>query len=71
MRQAAIDAGAWGCVISGAGPSILALTGRDNAAAVSRAMVRTWEAEGVASRAEVLQLQQAGSRWQDLPDNPD
>jgi len=68
VRQAAIDAGAWGCVISGAGPSILALTNRDNAAAVSRAMVRTWESEGVASRGEVLQLQQAGSRWQPIAD---
>ncbi|MFM7653575.1 MAG: homoserine kinase [Vulcanococcus sp.] len=68
VRQAAIDAGAWGCVISGAGPSILALSNLENAAAVSRAMVRTWESEGVASRSEVLQLQQVGSRWQDLPD---
>ena len=64
----AIGAGAWGCVISGAGPSILALASRDSAAVVSRAMVRAWESEGVASRAEVLQLQQAGSRWQPLPD---
>jgi homoserine kinase len=71
VREAAIDAGAWGCVISGAGPSILALTSREHASAVSRAMVRMWESEGVASRAEVLQLQQAGSRWQSLPDAPD
>jgi homoserine kinase len=68
VRQAAIDAGAWGCVISGAGPSILALASRDVAPAVSRAMVRAWESEGVASRAEVLQLQQAGSRWQAIAD---
>ncbi|MEN9495614.1 MAG: hypothetical protein RLZZ516_2272 [Cyanobacteriota bacterium] len=68
VREAAIAAGAWGCVISGAGPSILALASRDCATAVSRAMVRAWESEGVASRAEVLQLQQAGSRWQPLPD---
>jgi homoserine kinase len=66
VRQAAIDAGAWGCVISGAGPSILALTSKATAGAVSRAMVKTWEAEGVASRSEVLQLQQAGSRWHTL-----
>jgi len=71
VREAAIDAGAWGCVISGAGPSILALTSREHASAVSRAMVRMWESEGVASRAEVLQLQQAGSRWQSLPNAPD
>ena len=66
VREAAIQAGAWGCVISGAGPSILALSNKANAGAVSRAMVRAWEAEGVASRAEVLQLQQAGSRWRHL-----
>ncbi|MEN9496409.1 MAG: hypothetical protein RLZZ137_1449, partial [Cyanobacteriota bacterium] len=27
-----------------------------------------WESEGVASRAEVLQLQQSGSRWKTIPD---
>ena len=67
VREAAIAAGAWGCVISGAGPSILALSNRDAAGAVRRAMARTWESEGVASRPEVLQLQQAGSLWKHLP----
>jgi homoserine kinase len=68
VRDAAIQAGAWGCVISGAGPSILALANRDHAGAVRRAMVRAWEGEGVASRAEVLQLQQVGSRWKAIPE---
>jgi homoserine kinase len=66
VREAALEAGAWGCVISGAGPSLLALCSRATASAVSRAMVRAWEGEGVASRSEVLPLQQAGSRWQSL-----
>ncbi len=66
VREAALEAGAWGCVISGAGPSLLALASRASAPAVSRAMVRSWEAEGVASRSEVLPLQQAGSRWRPL-----
>jgi homoserine kinase len=70
VRQAAMDAGAWGCVISGAGPSLLALASADCAAAVGRAMVVAWEREGVASRAEVLQVQLNGSRWQALPDRP-
>ena len=69
VRQAALEAGAWGCVISGAGPSILALASRDAAAAVSRAMVRAWEGEGVASRAEALQLQQSGSHWVEIPNS--
>jgi homoserine kinase len=64
VREAALKAGAWGCVISGAGPSLLALTTREAAEGVSRAMVRAWEHEGVASRASVLTLQQGGSRWQ-------
>ena len=70
VRQAALDAGAWGCVISGAGPSLLALASADHAVAVSRAMVSAWEREGVASRAEVLRVQLSGSRWHDLPDRP-
>ncbi|MDM7937856.1 MAG: homoserine kinase [Cyanobium sp. CZS 48M] len=70
VRQAALDAGAWGCVISGAGPSLLALSSADHALAVSRAMVSAWEREGVASRAEVLRVQLSGSRWQNLPDRP-
>ncbi len=70
VRQAALDAGAWGCVISGAGPSLLALASGDHAPAVGRAMVSAWEREGVASRAEVLRVQLIGSRWHDLPDRP-
>ena len=64
VKQAAIDAGAWGCAISGAGPSILALCEEDKGPAVSRAMVKAWEAAGVASRAPVLNLQTSGSHWQ-------
>ncbi|MCP9849394.1 homoserine kinase [Cyanobium sp. Morenito 9A2] len=67
VREAAIKAGAWGCVISGAGPSLLALAPRGTAEVVSRAMVRAWESEGVASRASVLSLHHAGSRWAPAP----
>ncbi len=64
VKQAAMDAGAWGCAISGAGPSVLALCAEDKGMAVSRAMVRAWEAAGVASRAPVLNVQTTGSHWQ-------
>ena len=64
VKQAAMDAGAWGCAISGAGPSVLALCAEDKGVAVSRAMVRAWEAAGVASRAPVLNVQTTGSHWQ-------
>ena len=68
VKQAAMDAGAWGCAISGAGPSVLALCAEDKGMAVSRAMVRAWEAAGVASRAPVLNVQTTGSHWQPAKD---
>jgi len=68
VKQAAMDAGAWGCAISGAGPSVLALGDEDKGPAVSRAMVKAWEAAGVASRAPVLNLQTSGSHWQPADD---
>ena len=68
MREAALKAGAWGCAISGAGPSLLALCPEANGAKVSQAMVRAWEAAGVASRAPVLNLQREGSQWRSSGD---
>ena len=68
VKQAAMEAGAWGCAISGAGPSVLALCEEDKGPAVSRAMVKAWEAAGVASRAPVLNLQTSGSPWQPAED---
>ena len=68
VKQAAMDAGAWGCAISGAGPSVLALCAEDKGMAVSRAMVRAWEAAGVASRAPVLNVHTTGSHWQPAED---
>jgi homoserine kinase len=71
VREAALEAGAWGCVISGAGPTLLALAPATVATTVSQAMVAAWEAEGVASSGVVLDLQQDGSSWQPLPDSQD
>ena len=68
VKQAAMEAGAWGCAISGAGPSVLALCCEDKGPAVSRAMVKAWEAAGVASRAPLLNLQTSGSHWQPAED---
>ena len=68
VKQAAMDAGAWGCAISGAGPSVLALCEEDKGPAISRAMVKAWEAAGGASRAPVLNLQTSGSHWQPADD---
>ncbi|MEI7951326.1 MAG: homoserine kinase [Synechococcaceae cyanobacterium ELA182] len=67
VRDAALEAGAWGCVISGAGPTLLALGPTSVAEAVSQAMVEAWRQEGVSSCGEVVQLQHEGSRWNPLP----
>jgi len=66
VREAALRAGAWGCVISGAGPSVLALGPRSSGAAVAAAMEEAWTASGVSCRAECLELQQEGSHWTEL-----
>jgi homoserine kinase len=70
VRDAALEAGAWGCVISGAGPSLLALCRAEVAEDVRVAMVERWRREGVESRAENLGLQTDGSHWKPLPDRP-
>jgi homoserine kinase len=67
VREAALEAGAWGCVISGAGPTLLALTSASVAESVSAAMVEAWRQEDVSSHGAVLDLQMGGSRWEALP----
>ncbi len=68
VREAALQAGAWGCVISGAGPSLLALCRAEVADVVRRDMLVAWHRAGVESRGEVLAVQQSGSQWSPLPD---
>ena len=66
VKDAAIEAGALGCAISGAGPSILALCKKNNGKEVSQAMVKAWEKSGVASRAPYLNLQTMGSQFRNI-----
>ncbi|TGG81099.1 MAG: homoserine kinase [Aphanocapsa feldmannii 288cV] len=61
VREAAMDAGAWGCVISGAGPTILALSDRAHERAVGEAMVNSWRQVGVEARYQGLGLQRSGA----------
>jgi homoserine kinase len=63
VRKAAMGAGAWGCVISGAGPSLLALCPPEKAVLVAEAMAKSWEERGVGARTEILPLQKVGSSW--------
>ena len=61
VRQAAVDAGAWGAVISGAGPSILALCSSDVETAVGEAMVKAWQSQAVEARFHAVGLQKLGT----------
>ena len=63
VKDAALQAGALGCAISGAGPSILALCKKGNGKVVSQAMVKAWEKSGVASRAPFLNIQTKVSQF--------
>ena len=62
VRQAARTAGAYEVAISGAGPTLLALTHGDQATAVASAMQQAWQAQGVGAIAKVLQLDLNGTR---------
>ncbi len=52
-KKAALEAGAYGCTISGAGPSIVALTSREAAPKVARAIEEALRENGV-SRTQVV-----------------
>ena len=68
VKQAALEAGALGCAISGAGPSILALCKSENGKLISQAMVKAWEKAGVPSRAPFLNIQTEGSSFTPITD---
>jgi homoserine kinase len=61
VRAAAMEAGAYGMVISGAGPTLLALVERSKADIVRDAMENTWKNEGVNANGLVLGLDQQGA----------
>lgn len=62
VREAALASGAAGVVISGAGPTILALVMRDQAEAVVAAMGEAWEKEGVKALVKELAIDTLGAR---------
>ena len=61
VRRAAMQAGAWGLVISGAGPTLLALASRENSEAVRGAMEEAWRSQSFASKAYCLDLDLKGA----------
>ena len=63
VKRAALDAGALGCSISGAGPSMFALADSDIAAqAAMRAMLSAFESNGVRAEGRVASIDERGAR---------
>jgi homoserine kinase len=61
VRSRALASGAWGLVISGAGPTLLALTTPDQAIAVADSMKSAWTEGGTSVQAKVLQVDRQGA----------
>ena len=61
VNTAAINAGAYGMVISGAGPTLLALVDTSRAKLVEVAMKNAWLQKGITSTVQILDLDTQGS----------
>ncbi len=61
VHRAALRAGAWGLVISGAGPTLLALCPPDAAEPVREALEQAWAPQSFAAQAYCLQLETRGA----------
>ncbi len=61
INAAALSAGAYGMVISGAGPTLLALTNTANSQAVAAAMAHEWQNKGIKAQVQTLQIDNKGA----------
>lgn len=61
VQSEALAAGAYGVVISGAGPTLLALTAPDRVPAVIAAMAQAWSQEGISAQVMGLDLDRQGA----------
>jgi homoserine kinase len=61
-------AGALGCVLSGAGPSMLAAVREREGGAVARAMEQALRSAGIAGRALALTVDTSGATWERVPE---
>ncbi|MFB2770785.1 homoserine kinase [Pelatocladus sp. BLCC-F211] len=62
VNAAAIAAGAYGMVISGAGPTLLALTDTSHSEAVAAAMSAAWQSQGISPTVRSLKIDTQGAR---------
>ncbi|MBE9043177.1 homoserine kinase [Pleurocapsales cyanobacterium LEGE 10410] len=62
LRQAAISAGAYGMVISGAGPTLLALTNSAQVNRVVKSMTEAWSDLGIEAEVRSLALDPVGAK---------
>ncbi|PZO12298.1 MAG: homoserine kinase [Leptolyngbya foveolarum] len=67
VRRAAMQAGAWGLVISGAGPTLLALAPKSVGDRVRIAMESAWKSQPFAANAHCLSLDVRGAIAEPLP----
>ena len=61
VEKSAVAAGAYGMVISGAGPTLLALSSVSSAEKVATAMADIWQQQGVGAQAMALKLDHQGA----------
>ncbi|MEH1797120.1 homoserine kinase [Nostoc sp.] len=62
LNIAAVSAGAYGMVISGAGPTLLALADKLHSEAVETAMLAAWQEEGITAEVRSLSLDTQGAK---------
>ena len=60
ILAAAVKAGAWGAALSGAGPTLVALT-TQNADAIGQAMIGIWAVKNVQARYSILEIDPSGA----------
>lgn len=61
VQTAAVEAGAYGLVISGAGPTLLALVSPNYSAAVAATIKNTWAEQGISAQVQPLQVDSQGA----------
>ena len=62
VEQAALDAGAYGMVISGAGPTLLAIANPERVEQVVKSMLEAWNSLGIESQVRSLAINPSGAK---------